>query len=357
MKNWTLLLPIIAFLPSASYAAINITDTLSISGFGNFSASTSDNEIPVLRDREISDEWCSDCDSTAGLQVDWAITSGLRASAQLVKRPQNSFSSPELEWAYLAYEYENLTFRAGRLRLPLFLMSEYYYVSYAYPWIRPPQDIYDSLLGITSYNGVSATWEGWIKDTVGVAVTPYWSMPSEDVFYSRGFDVEIDSDHTLGVNVQLSYDDTLVNLSSLFSKYEGNYIDVTSGSSLGSVESDIKLFTIGVEQYVGNLRLLAEGMYSQDNYANWYISMVYPFNVLTPYVTYGQQRLRDSGEQLSFGVRYDVNRYIALNLESQFFRAKEIPGISEVRTSYFSEAVTNNNYDANLITAGISFIF
>ena len=259
MKKWVSVVFSLIMLPTLSNAAINITEDIRLSGFASASATKSDNEVPLLQNRAIANEWCFDCDSTAGLQVDWAITSDLRASAQIVKRPQDSFSSPELEWAYLAYEYNNLTLRAGRLRLPLFLMSEYYYVSYAYPWFRAPQDIYDTLLGITSYNGVSATWESWIQDTIAISATPYWSIPNKDTYYSRGFDIEIDSEFITGLNIQLSYDDTLINLSSLFSKYGGDIQHVASGSFLGDFNNEMKLYTIGIEQYFGNLHLLAEG--------------------------------------------------------------------------------------------------
>lgn len=351
MNKWISLLPVIVFLPHVSYAAINMTETISISGFGSFSATKSDNDIPILQNRDIRDDWCFDCDSTAGLQVDWAITDRFRTSVQVVKRPQDTFSSPEFEWAYLAYEYESMTFRAGRLRLPLFLMSEYYYVSYAYPWFRAPQDIYDSLLGITSYNGVSATWEGWIQDTVGISMTAYWSMPDNDTYYSKGSNIELDSDYITGINLQLSYDDTLLNFSTLFSKYKGNIIHAKSGNLLNSFENEMKLFTVGIEQHFGNLHLVAEGLYSQDTYANWYVSVDYPIDALTPYLSYGQQRLQNSGEQVLVGIRYDINRYMAFNLETQFFRTKES------KTSYFTEAVTSGDSDANIITAGISFVF
>ena len=335
MNKWISLLPVIVFLPHVSYAAINMTDTISISGFGSFSATKLDNAIPILQNREIRDDWCFDCDSTAGLQIDWAITNRFRTSVQVVKRPQDSFSSPEFEWAYLAYEYENMTFRAGRLRLPLFVMSEYYSVSYAYPWFRPPQDIYDSLLGITSYNGVSATWEGWIQDTVGISMTAYWSMQDNDTYYSHGSNIELDLDYSTGINLQLSYDDTLINFSTLFAKYQMNITHIDSGQLLSRFDKKMKFFTIGIEQYFNNL----------------YVSINYPINALTPYLSYGQQRLKYSGEQILVGIRYDINRHMAFNLETQFFKAKEN------KTGYFTENVTSDDSDANMITAGISFVF
>ena len=98
-------------------------------------------------------------------------------------------------------------------------------------------------------------------------------------------------------------------------------------------------------------------MYSQDTYANWYVSIDYPVNEFTPYITYGQQRVSDSGEQVLIGLRYDVNRYIAVNLETQFFRAKEVISVTGARTSYFSEMVSTGDYNANLFTAGISIAF
>ncbi|MEM7294150.1 MAG: hypothetical protein AAF420_12255, partial [Pseudomonadota bacterium] len=61
----------------------------------------------------------------------------------------------EVEWAYLSYHVnDSLTWRAGRMRRPLYAFSDYLYVGYAYPWIRPPLEVYSPEL--RSYDGVDA---------------------------------------------------------------------------------------------------------------------------------------------------------------------------------------------------------
>ncbi len=350
MRWKTILLPAV-LIPMVSNAAINLTDSFTASGFGSFSATQSDNQTPILRNRDITDDWCYDCDSTLGLQLDWQISSQFRSSVQVVKRPQDPFSDPELEWAYVAYDYDNFTFRAGRLRLPLFIMSEYYYVSYAYPWFRPPQDIYDSLLGITSFNGISATWEGLIQDEVGISVTPFWSIPDDNTFNSAGNKIRIESEYAYGLNVDFSYHDTIFSFSALSSEFKQTISGVPF--PVRNEQKSLHLVTLGIEQYWEGWHILAETLLSPDNYSNWYISIDYPFETMTPYVTYSQQRVTYSGEQLLLGVRYDYNHYIAFNLETQYFRAAQ-----EALTGHFTEPLVDiNDHDASIITLGVSFAF
>ncbi|PMH44944.1 hypothetical protein BCU68_11570 [Vibrio sp. 10N.286.49.B3] len=357
--KWTLLLSSTLLLPISSYGAIQLSDSFSLGGFGHVSATKTDNEVPVFTNRDISDEWCYDCDTTLGLQLDWQMTDHLRSSFQAVKRPQDHFSSPDLEWAYLAYDYKNFTFRAGRLRLPMFLMSEYYYVSYAYPWLRPPQDIYDSLLGVTSFNGVSATWDGWIQDTVGVSITPFATIPNKNEYDVVGVDVTIDSDVGYGLNANFYYDDTYVNFTAFRTTYDdARSIEVMPGMVLNLGENKnetLTLFSIGIEQYFGNWRILGETLLSQHNYANWYASVDYSFDKLTPYITYSQQRISRSSRQVLLGLRYDVNQYIAFNIETQYIWADiNDAGIAGQFTDRLG---ANAESDVDIVTLGLVFTF
>ncbi|MGR5489133.1 sulfate ABC transporter permease, partial [Vibrio alfacsensis] len=78
---------------------MDINDNFSISGFGSTSWARSDNETPLLINRGISDENCFDCDTTFGIQLDYFFDA-FKASVQVVKRPQDNWSEPQLEWAY-----------------------------------------------------------------------------------------------------------------------------------------------------------------------------------------------------------------------------------------------------------------
>lgn len=146
MRNRLLVFFISIMWSFASDATIELTEQLSISGFGSTSWAKSDNETAVIINHGISDSSCFDCDTTFGIQLDY-FNDAFKASVQLVKRPQDNWSEPELEWAYAGYSVNNFEFRAGRLRLPIFLLSEYYYVNHAYTSTRPPEEVYNSILG------------------------------------------------------------------------------------------------------------------------------------------------------------------------------------------------------------------
>ena len=103
-------------------------------------------------------------DSIIGFQVNARVNDKTEAVLQLVGRgsEQNEIVA---EWAYLSYAFTPKTsIKAGRLRVPFYSASEYIEVGYAYPWVRPPVDVY-SLIPITAYYGLDLTTEfsalGW----------------------------------------------------------------------------------------------------------------------------------------------------------------------------------------------------
>ena len=137
-----------ASVASPAFAIIELTDNFSLSGFGSTSWATSDNDNPLIINRGFTDENCYDCDTTFGVQLDYFYNS-FKASVQVVKPPQYDWSDPQLEWAYLGYEFNDFDVSIGRLRLPLFLASEYYYVGQAYMTARPPTEVYNSRISVS----------------------------------------------------------------------------------------------------------------------------------------------------------------------------------------------------------------
>ena len=65
---------------------------------------------------------------------------------------------PQVEWANLKYQpTPEISFRAGRIVLPAFLVSDFRTVGYANPWVRPPQEIY-TLAPVNNSDGVDASY-------------------------------------------------------------------------------------------------------------------------------------------------------------------------------------------------------
>ncbi|GAM76316.1 ABC-type sulfate transport system [Vibrio ishigakensis] len=70
MKKSLVSIALLCVAPT-SIAAIDITDNLTLSGFGSTSWAKSDNETPLLVNHNINDESCFDCDTIFGLQLDF----------------------------------------------------------------------------------------------------------------------------------------------------------------------------------------------------------------------------------------------------------------------------------------------
>lgn len=91
-------------------------------------------------------------ETLAGVQADISFTPSFGATVQTVARAGDG--TLEFDWAYASLKLApNLTLQAGRKRLPLYYYSDYMYVGYAYPWIRPNQDLY--AWQIYSYDGAN----------------------------------------------------------------------------------------------------------------------------------------------------------------------------------------------------------
>lgn len=106
-----------------------------------------------------SKEWAWDVDSRIGAQLGVQFDKRWSAVVQVVheKGIDNSFRS-RLEWANVKFQVTpELSLRAGRIGLPLFLAADYRKASYALPWLRPPVELY-SLMPISTSDGIDASY-------------------------------------------------------------------------------------------------------------------------------------------------------------------------------------------------------
>lgn len=77
-----------------------------------------------------------------GLQVTGTISDKLTATGQFIARSGDNYQVNS-EWAYLTYEVNDSSkIRAGRLRTPFYMYSDFLDVGYAYSWISPPREVY-----------------------------------------------------------------------------------------------------------------------------------------------------------------------------------------------------------------------
>ncbi|MEZ8279775.1 sulfate ABC transporter permease [Vibrio splendidus] len=345
-----------ASVASPAFAIIELTDNFSLSGFGSTSWATSDNDNPLIINRGFTDENCYDCDTTFGVQLDYFYNS-FKASVQVVKPPQYDWNDPQLEWAYLGYEFNDFDVSVGRLRLPLFLASEYYYVGQAYMTARPPTEVYNSVLGITAFNGIKVSWTHDVSDEATLLLSPFFGIKdNNEVDFNSTTELEFETNRMFGANLQLSGEDYRWNLSFLDSNFDQTVKIKNIGSLPTADNQHIQLWSLGAEYEFGQAVLASEGQIS-DFSSSMYASLGYHLGSFTPYVVYGAQF--DSNEHLEgnsylIGVDYDVLPNVSINGEVQYFEARKANGAF---VEDFNALTGFDDKDAILYTIMLSFVF
>lgn len=151
---------------TSSLAAAQSWPALSFSGYGTAGAALSNEEhgdylVDAFKPNGPghTDKVSVKVDSRLGGQATAQIAPRLSAVVQVLMQ-QNYDDSwrPRVEWANLKYQAtDELAVRAGRVVLPVFMVTDSRRVGYANPWVRPPVELY-SLVPVTSSDGVDATW-------------------------------------------------------------------------------------------------------------------------------------------------------------------------------------------------------
>jgi hypothetical protein len=101
----------------------------------------------------------ADVDSLIGAQLTVSPTPRLSAVLQVVAEQNYDHShTPHVEWANIKYQFTpDFSIRLGRSVVPTFMFSETRKVGYAFPWVRPPLEVY-GLNPLTNIDGIDASY-------------------------------------------------------------------------------------------------------------------------------------------------------------------------------------------------------
>ena len=259
--------------------------------------------------------------SLAALQASFDITDDTQAVMQLVSRGEEDWDT-SVEWAYLSYRPTNaLQLRAGKMRQPLYMYSDFLEVGYAQPWARAPQSFYGQTL--SSYMGADASYTFNLD---GSSITA-------QAFFGNSEDSEdgttVDLRNSGGVSV--AWTDYVWTLRAVVSQSELNL----SNPRLPPVEGEDGTYLgLGFSYDDGSWQIISEAVrteidgYYPDNDAA-YLSIGHRFGAFTPYVVAGWTESQDNDErpgmlgaflnkerkEYSVGVRWDVTPGVALKAD------------------------------------------
>lgn len=102
--------------------------------------------------------------SRFGLNINARISDRLRIVSQFFSGREEEGYNTSIDWAFVSLDLsENFDLRAGRLKFPGGLVSEFADTGYTYPWILPPREVYSEDIGASqsvheSFSGVSLLW-------------------------------------------------------------------------------------------------------------------------------------------------------------------------------------------------------
>lgn len=156
---------------SAAYAQDTQTfPPVTVSGFGTLAVTQTNNDaVQFVRPNQSAGAGKTartGVDSNLGVQANSTFNSTFSATVQgLVRKDGEDDFGAELAWAFVkAKVNDHLSLRAGRMGLPVFLISDYRNVGYANTMLRPPAEVY-AQVPLNSFDGIDATWQQSFGET------------------------------------------------------------------------------------------------------------------------------------------------------------------------------------------------
>lgn len=125
-----------------------------------------------------------DKDTNVGIQITKYIQDDVNVTVQLYAEGYSDFDV-EATWAFIEWEPNDMfQFRAGRVRTNPYMLSDYVNVAYAYPWIRPPQEVY-SQIPISNFTGFDMRFRLHIG-TRDLSLSGFWGSTSGELTFPVG---------------------------------------------------------------------------------------------------------------------------------------------------------------------------
>jgi hypothetical protein len=350
-----------ASLASVSAGSMAAGEGITLSGFLTAGATYADQKVlsttnAVSQDGNIENTVGFTNDSRIGIQLSAKVNREVSVTGQLLARGSEEDFNLKADWAFVTYRAaDQFSIRGGKLKLTTFLVSDYIEVGYAYPWIRPPQEVYYAN-PITTVSGVDALVRANFGD-YSLLFQPYFGnsrgeqavAPQEAVVYQpicltpppggptyttcpagTIIDVDFTADSLTGVNLSFGSD--------IFTIRAGYLQTLVSAPNFGVSEDQATFTSVGgtvdwkgvvfyTEYFQREIDGAANGAFPNQKGA--YATLGYRFGKFLPHLTVAALDDNDnpttpgSGLPLkqtsaTLGLRYELGTGAALKVEAQW---------------------------------------
>jgi hypothetical protein len=288
-----------------------------VSGFGTAGVSGSNNSVSYDRGvNNINPDWIGE--SKLGLQADVKLSNKLSMTGQVVAKQSDTDDGKmavQGEWLFGAYAFNDSTkIRAGKLRLPLFMMSEQLDVGKAYTLAKLPLEMYGQA-PTNGYTGVDAIKTFEVGEDGELIIQPYAGLtnftgrsvnnqaaPDSSNNYPTGFS-NFEAGNLAGLNFVFNYNEmlrlragymkaTLTSNNPQMTSVQANPYGLITGDYVHNVDASFS--SVGAELKLGKTNITAE--YGQRRVASMmfadtdgrYVTVSHQLGAFTPYAYYAE---------------------------------------------------------------------
>jgi hypothetical protein len=360
--------------------------------------------IGGLGDRGITENLTFEKDTRFGLQISSDVTDNMSVVAQILGRGDQGNFNAVIEWAYIDYEFhETTSVHVGKIKQPVYLVNDYVEVGYAYPWIRPPQEVYLLNNPLNTVNGI----ELLLQFTVGpgtLSFQPYLGSNRDDIPNAQG--AYFEAENIYGMDIKYSGSGYTVHASNFQCEVKTTGEFSLEGTGVGDVSVDLNgkgdcnVTAAGFNLDMANVVVYAEWTQRTttetlsrpfgDTEA-YYATIGYRIGKFLPHITFASIEgeaswvkpgavavLDTSGEpttttfnfpvpiqtSITAGLRYEVNDSAALKMEYQVVDVEQDPAELQAANQGFNYGLFNTNFyqstpqnDVGIISVALDVIF
>ena len=159
--------------------------------------------IGSLGDRGVQNDVSFETDTRFGLQISSDIAEDMSVTAQILGTGVDGNFDAVVEWAYVDYQATDwLSIRSGKIKQPVYLVNDYVEVGFAYPWIRPPVEVYYLNNPLNTVNGIEALFQFPIGPGT-LSLQPYFGSNRDDIPNTGGVGF-FEAEKIRGIDVKYS---------------------------------------------------------------------------------------------------------------------------------------------------------
>jgi hypothetical protein len=411
MNKYQLTVIATALLVATQANAVDLGHGINFTAFGTFGLAYSDNDgadyVTNTNMQAIgagrSDAVSYKVDSKLGAQFDWQASEKISLSTQfLTKQYEDKTWTPRIEVGFLKYEVApELDVRVGRLRPPVFNLSDFLDVNFANPWVRPPVEHY-APVPFTYLDGGDLMWRAQSGE-VSWLIQPYFGQGEVDNAWGNTNDAEV-----YGINVRGGQGDFTFRAGYALNPFQVTgttispvlaalqelcQIDPVACDLVDEIDSDdseATYFSLGGSWDNGKFFVSGEWSKTELNVdffpemQSWYLSGGARFESWTPYITYAQGKdsssyytgstnpftnriingmhngVMQGQHSISLGVRYDFMPNVALKAQWDHIETECRDSQPDTCAGVFanmSSGFSNEPQEAEVISLSIDFIY